>query len=392
MRLLALKGPLKGKQYAFSSLHINAGKAEYNDLVIPDDTVSRHHFSITRDIKGFVLRDLGSTNGTFLDGAKIREGYIRPGSILSAGGTRFRFSIGETTKDPRLYNGESYGPMVFESMLMRKIAGAAKEIALSDMPFLILGECGTGKKTFCRAVHEGSTRNDHPLVFLKAGDNAPPSGKKKSDPDILNLLRSARNGTLVMEDPWDMETEKQILLINSFERMSLEAGHPPIRLAAVSTRKLFPEVAKGRLDKQMASYLGSMSISLPALREHPEDIGILFSHFAGDPGKDHLGDLPLFLLDLFNNFYWPGNIGELKLMIETGFHGVSRKEQLSTLPHFDEGLSFREHKKRWVNNFEKSFLQWLYNRCEGNVSKAARKASMDRKHLNKLFKRHGIKI
>ena len=83
-KLVVLKGSQRGTEHVISSDVIRVGKAEENDLTVSEETVSRVHFEIVRDAKGYLLRDLGSTNGTFLDGAEIREAYIRAGSVVAA--------------------------------------------------------------------------------------------------------------------------------------------------------------------------------------------------------------------------------------------------------------------------------------------------------------------
>lgn len=395
LRLSAVRGPLKGKRFRFSSHRVRVGKAENNDVVIPDDTVSRHHFEILRDIRGFLVRDLESTNGTLLDGAQIREAYIRPGSIVAAGGARLKFSIGEDRRDPELFEGTSYGPLVFKSLAMRRLVGAAKEIALSSLPLLVLGEPGTGKKTLCRAVHAASSRRNAPLVFLKASrrmDISPPvSGNEGIN--IARLLREASTGSLVIEEPWELSNEEQSTLAMSLKRLVTKNGEPGVRLFATTSRRLSAEVENRRMDGPLASYLGSMRVHMPALRDRPTDIQVLLDHFWDPENKNHHGGFPPFLIDLFHRYSWPGNVRALRLMVETlaSSRGVLPNSLELPTVSFEEGVSFRQQKKRWVDSFERAYLQWLIDGCGGNVSKAAREASMDRKHLNKLLKRHSIK-
>ena len=395
IKLSAVRGPLKGRLYGFASHRIKVGKAEDNDLVIPDDTVSRHHFEILRFIDGFVLRDKGSTNGTLLDGAKIREAYIKPGSIVSAGDTKLKFFTGVVQQQLPLFNGTSLGPMVFKSDPMRKIASAAKNASLSDLPFLVLGEKGTGKKTFCTAVHETGKRKNGPLVFLNSSNSFPSIKKthKNNDPNIPALIKRAEKGSLIIEEPWDLSAKQQRILFDTIEHLSSEKDSLMVRFAATSSRDLTKEVEKGRLNCQLASYLSSLQIKLSPLRDRKEDIGVLISHFMDINPKDLHGVLPSFLIDLFHKFDWPCNISELKLMLETctSFIGVFPERENPSFASFQEGMSFREHKKQWIDSFERSFLKWLFEICEGNISKASRKAAMDRKHLNKLLKRHEIK-
>ncbi len=90
-KLVVMKGPTRGKEYVLSGDVIRVGKSDENDLVLPEETVSRVHLEILRDAKGYLLRDLHSTNGTFLDGAEIREAYIRAGSVITVGNVQLKF-------------------------------------------------------------------------------------------------------------------------------------------------------------------------------------------------------------------------------------------------------------------------------------------------------------
>jgi pSer/pThr/pTyr-binding forkhead associated (FHA) protein len=83
--LVVLRGEERGKKRIVSGAVFHIGRAPENHLVLNDDTVSRQHCLITHDPKGYLLRDLGSTSGTLLDGAEVREAYLKPGAIITLG-------------------------------------------------------------------------------------------------------------------------------------------------------------------------------------------------------------------------------------------------------------------------------------------------------------------
>lgn len=85
LALVVLGGDQKGVEHVVSGDVCRIGKSDENDLVIRDQTVSRAHCEILREARGYLIRDLGSTNGTLLDGAEIREAFLRPGAILTVG-------------------------------------------------------------------------------------------------------------------------------------------------------------------------------------------------------------------------------------------------------------------------------------------------------------------
>ena len=101
---------------------------------------------------------------------------------------------------------------------------------------------------------------------------------------------------------------------------------------------------------------------------------------------------------------WPGNVRELRNVLERavalgarpgpllrgGINEAPRRAEPGEPSQFDPALSFREHREKWSERFEERYLTWLLARAEGNISKAAREADMDRKYLHKLLKKHGI--
>jgi DNA-binding NtrC family response regulator len=108
---------------------------------------------------------------------------------------------------------------------------------------------------------------------------------------------------------------------------------------------------------------------------------------------------------------WPGNVRELRNVLERGVYLSSPTSagtgpvKLVQLPNpgepgadagltnaFDPTLSYRDNKEKWENEFEKRYLRWLMQRAQGNISRAAREADMDRKYLHKLLKKHAIVV
>ncbi|HET6612578.1 MAG TPA: FHA domain-containing protein, partial [Kofleriaceae bacterium] len=168
-KLVVLKGPERGTEHVITSDLIRVGKSPDNDLVLTDETVSRFHFEIARDPKGYLLRDLQSTNGTLLDGAEIREAYIRAGSVLTAGAIELRFSPFEQRIEILPSEATSLGDMIGESIQMRTIFGLIERIAPTDATVLIEGETGTGKDLIARSLHKLSGRRDKPFVVVDCG-------------------------------------------------------------------------------------------------------------------------------------------------------------------------------------------------------------------------------
>src|SRR5262245_22724976 len=136
-KLVVIKGPQRGTDFVISGDAFRVGKAPDNDLVVGDETVSRNHFEIVRDAKGYLVRDLKSTNGTFLDGAEIKEAYIRAGSVIAVGASELKFTPFEERIEILPSEKEALGEMVGRSPAMREIFGLIERIAPTDATVLI---------------------------------------------------------------------------------------------------------------------------------------------------------------------------------------------------------------------------------------------------------------
>lgn len=91
--LLVASGPDRGKEILVTGNRFRCGKSPDNDLVIADETVSRYHFEVVEEESGYLVRDVGSTNGTIVDGARIREAYLRSGATVTAGRVRIQVRL-----------------------------------------------------------------------------------------------------------------------------------------------------------------------------------------------------------------------------------------------------------------------------------------------------------
>jgi len=423
-KLIVIKGPQRGTEFVISSDVIRVGKADDNDLTVTDETVSRVHFEIVRDAKGYLLRDLGSTNGTFLDGAEIKEAYIRAGSVISAGASELKFTPFEERIEILPSEKEQLGPMVARSGVMREIFGLIERIAKTDATVMIEGETGTGKDMIARTLHEMSHRADGPFIVVDCGAVAGTlieselfGHEKGSFTGAVSgrqgAFELANGGTIFLDELGELALDLQPKLLRVLEQRELrrvggsKTLKVDLRVVAATRKDLRNEVDKGKFREDLYSRLNVVPIVSPPLRERREDIPLLVSHFfskLAPPGKaPQLSDTAAAALQAHD---WPGNVRELRNVIERALalnadpeHLVAplgaQPFQMSTTStpatvDFDPQLSFREQKDLWTEQFERRYLEWLLGRAEGNISKAARDADMDRKYLHKLIKKYDI--
>ena len=161
-RLELVRGPEVGKSWELTQPEIRVGKGTDNEITIVDATVSRNHFSLIHTPEGFLIRDLGSTNGTFLEGARVVEAYVHPGMEIRAGEIVLRLKPinADVTIEP---SGSSrFGNLVGNSAPMRRIFALLERVAPTAATILIIGETGTGKGAVARAIHDSSQRETAP--------------------------------------------------------------------------------------------------------------------------------------------------------------------------------------------------------------------------------------
>jgi len=420
-KLVVIKGNQRGTEFVISGDTFRVGKAPENDLVLADETVSRVHFEIMRDAKGYLVRDMKSTNGTFLDGAEVKEAYLRAGSVIAAGACELKFTPFEERIEILPSEKEQLGEMVGRSPAMREIFGLVERIAPTDATVLIEGETGTGKDMIARTLHQLSPRSGAPFIVVDCGavagtlieselfghEKGAFTGAVTARQGAFEL---ASGGTVFLDELGELSLDLQPKLLRVLEQRELRrvGGTKTIkvdlRVIAATRKDLRSEVEKGKFREDLYFRLNVVPITAPALRERREDIPLLIDAMLGKLAPDGATLTEQTRVALMAHD-WPGNVRELRNVIERalalgadpgmlvaplGPQENSRGAQLRDGIEFEPGVSFRDTKEKWNELFERRYLAWLLKRAEGNISKAARDADMDRKYLHKLLRKYGI--
>src|SRR5690606_25125584 len=220
----------------------------------------------------------------------------------------------------------------------------------------------------------------------------------------------ASGGTVFLDELGELSLDLQPKLLRVIEQRELRrvGGSRTIkvdlRILAATRKDLRSEVEKGKFREDLYFRLNVVPIVAPPLRERREDIPLLVEQFVRQlsGGQAQLGEQAMAALMAHD---WPGNVRELRNVIERALALGSDPGALvaplgdrplqsaarSAVPvAFTPGLPFRDEKERWNEQFERRYLAWLLRRADGNISKAARDADMDRKYLHKLIKKYGI--
>jgi transcriptional regulator with GAF, ATPase, and Fis domain len=424
--LVLLSGTDRGRESTIDAELFRIGKSDDNDLVLPDETVSRHHCEIVRESKGYLLRDLGSTNGTLLDGAEIKEAYLKPGAIITVG--KVELKVRPFAERIELLPSEktSFGEVAGKSVSMREIFGLLEQLAPTDATVLLTGETGTGKDVLARSIHAASPRAKRPFIVVDCGAvvasliESELFGHEKGSFTGASAQRQgafelANGGTLFLDEIGELPLDLQPKLLRALEQRAFRRVggskeiRVDIRVIAATKRNLKMEVERQKFREDLFFRLAVVPIEVPPLRERREDVPLLIDTLlAGlSDGGTALG-ISSDARDALVGHDWPGNVRELRNVLEraaylaraTGetevklsgvpFVGKPGGWDTSGMPPFDDAKSYRQTKGEWEEVFEKRYVQWLLDRNDGNISAAARAADMDRKYLHKLAKKHGL--
>ena len=226
--------------------------------------------------------------------------------------------------------------MVGESAALRHLLRQVETVASSDSTVLILGETGTGKELIARAVHQRSRRSNKPLVLVnctsipKALFESEFFGHAKGAftgamRDRAGRFEAAAGGTLFLDEVGEMPLELQSKLLRVLQEKSYErvgedrTRHADVRIVAATNRDLKKEVAAGRFREDLYYRLSVFPLRVAALRERKEDIPLLATHFFELLAKELDCPKPRLtraVIETLQSYDWPGNIRELRNVIE----------------------------------------------------------------------------
>ena len=322
------------------------GAGAQNDLILTDEAASRRHCEIHQREDGFLLRDLGSTNGTMVQGVRVCEVYLNQGMEFQVGKTRLVFCPLQETMSYPLSARESFGRLNGVSVAMRRVYHLAGTYAKTDAAILIQGETGTGKELLAEALHEHSPRSKKPFVVIDCAALA--TGVIESElfghakgsftgagTERVGAFESAHGGTVFLDEIGELDLSLQPKLLRVLEkkevrRLGANTVRPvDVRIIAATNRNLEREVREGRFREDLYYRLSIVKIELPPLRQRKDDIPLLVRCFLKElTGSDDVTVWADFdkSMDLFRQHDWPGNARELRNVVEMGCAG--RRERL----------------------------------------------------------------
>jgi two-component system, NtrC family, response regulator HydG len=419
-------GADSGKRLVFDAnqpSRILLGTSPSCELRLTDREVSRRHAALEITGPDLHLVDLGSTNGTFVNGLRIVEAIVAGGESIQVGGTTLTLEPKPNRDGPEPSTATAFGRLVGASLAMRRLYPFCERLAKSDVPVLIEGETGTGKELLAEALHEASPRASSPFVVFDCSAVTPSlvesqlfghergafTGAATARKGVFEL---ADGGTLFIDEIGDLELSLQARLLRAIEkgevcRLGSERWQKVnVRILAATRRDLDREVQNGRFRDDLFFRLAVARLELPALRRRHGDVGLLARHF-----WDALGGaaqpIPYELFERFEESSWPGNVREL-------YNAVARALALGELAEFERAkpenaatkaepgadwveeildleLPLPRAKQRMIAEFERRYVERVLGRTDGDAQKAAAQSGIARRYFNLLRARHGAR-
>jgi DNA-binding NtrC family response regulator len=416
LRLVVLQGGDLGKAVTCPDRILHIGTQEGNALQLDDDAVSRIHLQIRNSPdKGIAVRDLSSTNGTWLPGGvRISEAVIPPGTVVELGHSQVRIDVLEEKVSESLSSQPGFGLMIGVSPAMRSIFARMERVAPTDETVLITGETGTGKELCARSIVGASRRIGGPLEIVDCGAMPPSLLESElfghvrgaftdAKSDYQGAFERANGGTVFLDEIGELPLEMQTRLLRAVENREVRriGGSESIpldfRIVAATNRLLEEEVNRGTFRADLYYRLSVVQFRIPPLRDRPEDIEPLARSLMSDLGLPGPFAIKPEQVEQMKRYRWPGNVRELRNYLRRLTLGEASEPGTATaavsgggVSDVDLSLSFKAAKEAAVGRFERAYLAALLDKTKGNISEAARQAQTDRTYLSRLLNKYNI--
>jgi transcriptional regulator with GAF, ATPase, and Fis domain len=419
VELLVIDGLDRGARAKVGPAGARVGTGASAHLRLRDPTVSRIHCEIRLRPGGVRVSDAGSTNGTWVDAMRVRDVELSAGARLRLGGTTVEVTFGQSPLQVPISSRDHLGDLLGASVEMRRIYAILERVAPTDATVLVQGETGTGKEVVARTVHALSERRERAFVAVDCGAIAGSLIESElfghargafsgAVSDRRGLFEEADRGTLFLDEIGELPLGLQAKLLRALETREVRrvgenrARRVDVRLVAATNRSLTRSVNEGAFREDLYYRLAVVDVHVPPLRARRDDVRLLAAHFyerfRGAPGP-----VPPDLLSELLTRNWPGNVRELRNVIERAVSLQWQEGEAATttpadaplppgiealIPH---DLPLKEARQVYTDRFESLYLRALLQRTHGNVTRAAERAGVNRRHLQRMLARLGVR-
>jgi transcriptional regulator with GAF, ATPase, and Fis domain len=385
---------------------------------LDDGELSKRHLRIWAEHGAFQLEDLGSRNGTFVQGRRVERVPLRGGEVIRAGATVLLFERAVLPADATFANEVETLPG--PSLALGKVRAELALLAPERLPVLVLGETGVGKELVAEEIHRGSGLTG-PFLPVNCGAIATslaeselfghvPGAFTGAIKHTQGLFQAAHGGTLFLDEVGELPLEIQPKLLRALARGEVravgatETEHVQVRVVAATHRDLAAEVTAGRFREDLLSRLAGWTVRVPPLRDRPHDTIALARRFLGASHPFSADVAEALALHA-----WPQNVRELQATLQVAkiraVGGQLRRE------HFPEALTARLLDRQFVAPEQPSApvalplevlvprnrapsreeLELVLERTGGSVAATAEFFDKDRRQIYRWLERFGLK-
>ena len=425
-QLSVVEGPDRGKVCIIDGTQPGrtlVGQSPVCEFRLTDPLVSRRHIAV--DLRGpsLELTDLGSSNGTRVNGVNVGACQLQGGEEVWLGNTRLEVLRKGAAARVTPSKSTAFGRMVGASPALTRLYPLCERLAQLTIPLVIEGETGTGKEILAESLHELSPRSSKPFVVLdctavqatlmeselfgheKGAFTGATSARK-------GLFEQAHGGTLFIDEIGDLDLALQPKLLRAIERSEIRSVggtrslSVDVRIIAATRRDLDREVQEGRFRDDLFHRLAVARVELPPLRARTGDVSVLARHFAAHFGADP-SSLPPGLLARWEAERWTGNVRQLRNAVSrqlalgdllgapaetTPSVGSADDEALedwraSAASLLTLDLPFPQARDRALTEFERRYVERALARHDGNVARAAQSSGIARRYFQMLKSR-----
>jgi DNA-binding NtrC family response regulator len=395
------------------------GRGSSCALRIEDTRVSGKHAFVQATDQGVRVRDLSSTNGTFVDDRRTDQTWVTRPAVLTFGRTSYRLVLGDLEANS-LPSPRSFGDVTGRTPGMLELFAVLERVAPTACPVLLRGEAGTGKERLARAIHAASRRSQGPFVSVHAaslrasgaqallfGDTR--QARAGNEAGSAGLFAQANGGTLFLKEIGELPRGLQAKILDVLETKCVRpAGGKPrpvdVRILAATSSDVDVACRRGTFRQDLLRRVTQVRLQVPPLRERREDIRLLARelcqelHQAVGLPATWLDDDALAALEAHD---WPGNVRELKNVLEQALveaqGAVIQRDRIEHAVRVQQGTastpaalavvsSAKDRNKRALHNN----LRDLYRHYDGNIMRTANAAGLDRHTVRRKLQEMGV--
>ena len=381
---------------------ISIGRDVSQMIVLDDPFISRRHTRIEKKQDHYMLKDMSSRNGTFLNGNKIFSALLKDQDRIRIGKTEFIFSSKRFQHNWKVFNHSL-------NLAWNKQLTRISSMAQTDFPVLILGPSGSGKEHLAQMIHSQSSRNTGPYVSVNCSALTETLVESEffghvrgsytgANQDRLGAFRSAHGGTLFLDEIGDLPLCLQPKLLRALESKEIkpvgsdQAIKVDVRIVTATHQNLQAKVLDKTFREDLYFRLHVLELSPPALVDRMEDFDDIINFLSIEFGVSFSSSA----IEVLKTHSWPGNIRELRNTIarakaffpNTILQDADVREIIN--PIYEQNTIQSPEKLPILKQMEKELLIKTLQEHEGNRSIAAHQLNMSRTTFNRKVRLYGI--